>query len=130
MQLRQAYPKIQAANTQVVAIGMGNPVESRSFKHRLQIPFTLLSDDRQGSYKEIELGKASGGNELRSGTMGSLFGEVLKGNFGGIPVGDITQLGGTIIVDTNGTIRYFHRAESTNDNAPVADLLKVLDLLK
>jgi hypothetical protein len=127
MQLRQAYPKIQAANAQVVAIGMGNPAESRSFKQRMQIPFTLLSDTRQESYAEMNLGKANGVNEMRSGIMGSLFGEVLKGNFGGIPVGEVSQLGGTAIVDTNGMIRYFHRAESTNDNAPVADLLKILN---
>ncbi len=105
---------------------MGNPSEANSFKRSRNIPFPLLSDTGQGVYKTYGLTHINPAAELRAGSMQALFSETVHGNFAGIPVGDVTQLGGTFLVDKQGITRYAHRDRSTNGYPAMRDLLTIV----
>lgn len=46
-----------------------------------------------------------------------------QGRFG---QGDVSQLPGTFVVDTDGVVRYAHRGRRSDDNPPNGELLSVL----
>ena len=121
--MRQQYPAIQSLGLQLVAVGMGDPTQAVAFKRSRNITFPLLSDTSQRVYNSYGLGAINGQRELQSGSVGAIFGEVLKGNFGGIPVGDISQLGGTFLIDQQGIARYVHRDISTSDYPSMSELI-------
>ncbi len=108
---------------------MGDPAQARQFRQSRNLPFPLLSDTSQRVYRQFGLGAVSPMQELASGSMASLFGQASKGNFGGIPVGDVSQLGGTFLIDQQGIARFVHRDRSTNDFADVNAILKVIGTL-
>lgn len=108
---------------QVVAIGMGAPGEAASFKRSRGIPFPLLSDTRQDVYKSYGLGFINPTAELQTGAFGGLMREMVRGNFAGVPIGDVTQLGGTFLVDKEGVTRYAHRDRGTSTYPTMQELV-------
>lgn len=122
-QLRQQYPKFQEMGLQVIAVGMGNPSEAAQFKRSRQLPFPLLSDTGQRVFTAYGLTHINPVQELRSNTMGALLRETMKGNLAGIPVGDITQLGGTFLVDQQGIVQYLRRDTSSSVYPSMPELL-------
>lgn len=125
-QLRQQQAFFESKGVQIVAVGMGAPAQARDFKQSRGFKFPLLSDTTQKSYKAFGLGAFNTAAEVSGGSLISLFGQVAKGNFGGVPVGDITQLGGTFLIDQNGIARFVHRDRTSSDFPPVSTLQKVV----
>ena len=111
---------------QVVAVGMGSPGEAARFKRSRNIPFPLLSDTRQAVYDNYGLTHLNPAIELQTGAAASLMLEAIRGNFAGMPVGDITQLGGTFLVDKEGITRYAHRDRGTSTYPTIQELLTAI----
>ena len=126
-QLRQKHEFFKSKGVQLVAVGMGNPADARSFKQSRNLPFPLLSDSPQRVYRQFGLGMASAIQEFQSNTAGALLREASRGNFAGIPVGDVTQLGGTFLIDQQGIARFVHRDRSTSEPASLPALVKAVE---
>jgi peroxiredoxin len=128
-QLRQAQGRFEQAKTQIVVVGMGNPVEAQQFKKEMSLKFPMLCDSGTQSYTAANLGQIQVKEELKPRNILALLRELFRGNRGGKIVGKVRQLGGAIIVDTGGVVRYSYRSRSASDNAEVKTLFKVVENL-
>jgi AhpC/TSA antioxidant enzyme len=124
--LRQQQRFFESKGVQIVAVGMGAPGQAQEFKKSRNISFPLLSDTSQRSYNAYGLGRFSFAAELSGNSLGAMFQQATKGHFAGIPVGDITQLGGTFLIDQSGIARFVHRDRTTSDFPTVSSLQKVV----
>lgn len=125
MQLRDAYEDLTARG-ELAAIGMGRPEEAAAFKARWQVPFPLLVDRRKESYRALGLETGSLARIAGPRVWGPFLAAMARGR--GVAIGrqDIYQLGGAAVIVPGGTITYLHRARTSADNAPIAELVNAL----
>lgn len=124
--MRDYEKEFDARGARVVAIGMGFPAMAAHFKEKQNVPFTLLVDQEQQTYRALELGRsvlgATGPKVWLKGAKTIMSGHALAR-----PREDWQQLGGAMVVDKGGDVLFVHRATDSADNAPVRRLLEALD---
>lgn len=114
-QLRRDLPQLQAANAQVVLIGLGTPAEAHAFRAKMELPFPVLSDPDKTSYALYDLAaRLDVGSELRAGKALQFVADVARYGVAKTDQ-DILQLGGVFAVDQAGIIRFVHRARLATD---------------
>ncbi|MDQ3646192.1 MAG: AhpC/TSA family protein [Actinomycetota bacterium] len=125
--MRDRYDEIKATGADVTAIGMGWPEAAAHFKKERSIPFTLLVDQKRETHKAMEIKRGSLGALVGPKTLLKGAGNLLSGNVQGRPAKgqDITQLGGVVVV-MGGRVKMVHRSRSSDDNAPIEEILEAL----
>jgi hypothetical protein len=124
--LSERYQEFQDKGADVVAVGMGRVDMAKHFADTRGIPFRLLVDHDQESYRALELKSGSwwdvtGPKVWVRGIKG-----MAKGHASTIPRQDPKQFGGVLVVAPGGEVRYLHRAENSSDNAPIDEVLAAL----
>ena len=124
--MSERYQEFQDRGADVVAIGMGRVDMAKHFADTRDIPFRLLVDHGQESYRALE---------LRRGTLLEVAGpkvwmrgikSTLTGHPSSLPKQDAKQMGGVMVVAPGSDVRYVHRAEASSDNPPIDDVLAAL----
>lgn len=129
-QLRREYTRFQAAGLEIFAVGMGTPARTKRFRKEWQLPFPVLADPRRKAYQFYGLMRVDFRQISAHGAGGAARGVARHGvgvaRYGVAvsPDQDMLQLGGVFIVDTEGIIRYAHRARQTFDNPSPGELLR------
>ena len=122
--MRDHYGEFTARGLDIVAIGMGTPAMAADFRDKFSIPFRLLVDQEQETYKALE---------MKRGTMMDVVGpkvwlgaakNALKGHFSSVTGLDVQQMGGVALVTQDGKLAYIHRAGNAPDNIPAEKLLE------
>lgn len=125
--MRDRYNEVTERGADVVAIGMGIPAMAADFRDKQKVPFLLLVDRSKETYRALE---------LRRGNLWDVAGppawmRAVKGLAAGhgvaVPQQDPYQLAATAVVAPGGELLFLHRAKTSADNAPVEDVLRVLD---
>lgn len=118
--------EIGALGAKVAGIGMGSVPSANAFKREWNVTFPILVDDQRITYQALELTR---------GRFVDVYGArvLLKGarnNLRGYPQGqaqqDAYQLGGVVVVQEGGDIRYLYRAKFSGDDVPVKHVLTAL----
>ena len=124
-QLRQHTAEIESLNAQVVVISFGPARGAQAWLEETGAPFTLLLDPDRAAYRAYELEHSF----VRSWgpRVWSRYAQLLLAGraWRGIQ-GDSGQLGGDVIVDTNGIIRFAHRSHDPADRPSIRQLLATL----
>jgi len=110
----------------LVVIGSGDPVHFAEFRKKTGYRGLLFSDPSLKAFSA--LGFSSGLKGFVS--IGSVFkaaSALKQGHRQGSIQGDTFQLGGAIVVDTSGAVRYFFSSKKAGDHPKVDDLLPALD---
>ncbi len=107
-----------------MAIGMGIPEMAAHFRDSQQIPFPLLVDHRKQTYRALEIGRGSCMDVAGPKVWARSAKSILSGKGQGVPKQDPLQLGGAIVVDAGGRVRYMHRAKTSSDNPKPEELLE------
>jgi len=124
-QLCQHLPEFEALSTQIVVISFSRPDQARLWIDETNAPFTLLLDPERKAYRayglEYSLLRSWKPNVwLRYAQL------ILKGRkWRGIQ-DDSGQLGGDVIVDSNGQIRLLYRSHDPTDRPDIRTLLTAL----
>ena len=126
MQLHRARSEFDAVGVPLVLIGQATPRHAAQFRRQGGIDLPVLADGRRESYRAAGakvatitelLGPRSVGRgvarTVRSG------GEVRQGRIVGHPA----QLGGAMVVASDGTVAWAHMSEDASDNASPRELL-------
>ena len=118
MQLHRARSDFDAAGASVTLIGQESPEQAARFRRRFRIELTVLADERRASY---------GAAGAKVATFGELLGPKViarglattarTGSFQGRTVGHPAQLGGALVITSDGTIAWSHMSEDASDNA-------------
>lgn len=124
-QLCRHLPEFEAHKARIVVISFGRPGQARIWLDETKAPFTLLLDPERKAYRayglEYSLLRSWGLN------MWQQYAHLLfKGRrWHGIQ-GDSGQLGGDIVVDSKGRIRFAYRSHDPTDRPDIHTLLAVL----
>jgi len=125
-QLRLKRGHFDQAGAQVVLVGMGTPEESAAFKMKLDIPFPLISDPTRRLYKLFGLKQVSALGLVSPSVAFKGFLAMTKGHAPGIPTGDVRQLPGVFIINTDGRVVYSFFAKDPSDHPDPDTILNEL----
>ena len=119
--------EFEQRRAQVIAVGQGTGAEAAAAARRHRITYPVLGDPGHASYRTLGLG--------RTGWWGLTFApffEDVRGSFANLrradlrasanPRSDVRRLGGAMVVDATGHIRFLHRSATTTD-VPKTDAL-------
>ena len=119
MQLHRDREQFDAAGANLVLIGQGTPEQGANFKKSHGVELPLLVDPDRASYKAAGAKKATF-NELLgpSVVLKGIRRGIQKGLRQGRTVGHPAQLGGVLVVATDGRVTWAHLADDASDNPP------------
>jgi hypothetical protein len=127
MQLHRAHEDISDAGARLVFIGQATPKHASHFRRRFSPSVQILADEERETYKLA--GTVRGGAAELIGPSVVLKGigrSVKNRSAQGRPIGDVRQLGGSMIVMPDGTIPWSHLSTDAADNATVPEIIKAL----
>lgn len=118
----------------VVAIGQGTGAEAARVARALHVTYPVLGDPGKDSYRALGLGRAGWAAMLvqpfledPAGALRNLREADLAASVN--PRSDVRQLGGVVLVDRSGVVRFLHRSQTTTDVPSNATLRAALDAL-
>ena len=125
-ELAQNEDRFEKKDADLVVIGSGDPVHFKEFREKTGYDGLLFTDPSLASFGAFGFSKGLMG--FMSITSLSKAASALKqGHRQGSIQGSTLQLGGAIVVDSSGTVRYFFAGRKAGDHPDVDDLLKALD---
>jgi AhpC/TSA antioxidant enzyme len=124
MQLHRARSEFDRAGANLVLIGQATPRHAAHFRRRQGIQLPVLADEKRVSY-EAAGAKPGGVMDLWNPKV------VFKGTITGVrertvqtrTIGDANQLGGVLVIDTEGQVTWSHMSKDASDNASPEDIL-------
>lgn len=124
--MRQYKKHFEQAGVQVLLVGMGTPEESAAFEMKFDLAFPLVSDPKGQLYQTFDLKKLSLLELISPSVALKGLATMAKGHTIGLPIGDIRQLPGVFIIDTEGRIVYSHFAKDPSDHPDPETILGAL----
>ncbi len=124
--MRQKARQFSELGAQVVLVGLGTVAETADFKTQFNVPFPMIADPRRQLYTAFELKRATTASLLSLGTAVKGISAMVRGHGIGIPKGDVHQLPGVFIIDTEGRIQFSHYAKGPADHPDPDALLAML----
>lgn len=125
-QLRRKQAQFERLGARVVLVGLGTPDDTAAFKAQFQVPFPMIADPEKQLFKAFQLKQATSKTLLSVGMVLKGLSAMARGHGMGIPKGDVRQLPGVFIIDTDGGIRFSHYAKGPADHPSAEDLLQFL----
>jgi peroxiredoxin len=129
-QLRLKKKDFDQTRAQVMLVVMATPEESSAFEMKFDIPFPLISDPKMKLYQAFGLKKVSALELLSPSVAFKGILAVTKGHTIGIPIGDVRQLPGVFIINTDGSVVYSYFARDPSDHPDpdaILEALKTMD---
>ncbi len=125
--MRQTKSRFDEKGVQILLVGMGTREQAETFRETFAPEFSMVCDPEARLYRAYQL-KRTGLFQLASP---SLFAKAMKalssGHRMGTPRGDVFQLPGVFIIDTEGCIRYSHHSRDPADHPEPEELLFALE---
>jgi peroxiredoxin len=125
-QLRRQKDAFDRLGAAVVLVGLGNVEQTAEFKKRFNVPFPMIADPEKWLFHAFRLKQASAGALLSAKMVIRGVTAMAKGHGIGVPKGDVRQLPGVFIIDTDGRILFSHHASGPADHPRPETLLEVL----
>ena len=124
-QLRDIYEEVRALDSEVVAIGSGQPFQAKAFAEEREIPFPLLVDPELTAYRAAQL-KRPRLALLKPAVYKSGLRALRNGFRQGRTEGDAFQTGGAFVLGPADAVHYAQISKHPGDHADPAELLEEL----
>lgn len=125
-ELQADVGRIREAGGDIVAIGMGTPAHAADFRRSSGIEFQLLVAPDTSVHRAAGLAGGDWMKVLGPRAWPSIVRATRKGYRAKRTGADMSQLGGTFVIDTDGAVLWEHRARHSGDNSSSADILAAL----
>lgn len=124
MQLYRARDEVAASGVSLTLIGQATPRHAAHFRRRLEIDLPLLADERRQSYRAAgatvaTLGELLGPSLIVKGAAASRRYGVRQGR----TIGHPAQLGGAMLVASDGRVAWSHMSRDASDNAAPDEII-------
>ncbi len=106
--MREEYDQFRQSGGQVVVISPADVEPTGQFHRQFRLPFDLLADPELRGYRAFGLGAGSWWQIAGPAVWWAGLKAVLRGGLGR-PQGNVRQMPGTFVVDTQGVLRWAHR---------------------
>jgi hypothetical protein len=117
----------QFGDAEIAVVTFAAPRTLAGYRRRLQLPFTVLSDEDRALYRLFEVGRGSLWRVWSPGTLAEYARLFLRGKRPQRPTEDTRQLGADAVVSRDGRLRYLARPPSPDARPPVSELVAALD---
>jgi hypothetical protein len=130
--VQRRVEEFRQRGARVAAIGQGSGDEAARMQRLLKLDYACYGDPQHASYRALGLG--------RTGVFGLTLAPFFDDPAGALrnlrqadlrasasPRSDVFRLGGALVADRSGAIRFLHRARSTTDLADTDAMLAALD---
>ena len=127
IQLNRARKDIEAAGAHVTLIGQATPRHASHYRRRFAPDLPILADEDRGTYKLIGAVRGGAAELASPHVVLQGIGRGLKNRaVQGRPIGDVRQLGGTVLVMPDGSIPWSHMSRDAADNASIDEILEAV----
>jgi AhpC/TSA antioxidant enzyme len=125
--LNRARSEIEALGARIVLIGQATPRHAAHFQRRYAPELEVLADDERETYKAMGIPRGGameliGPKSVLRGAAHLASGGIMQGRV----IGDVAQLGATMIVLPGGKIAWSHYATDASDNPSIDEVLEAL----
>lgn len=126
--LRDAYADFQRAGAGVLLITFADAAGAAQLQRGQNIPFPVLADPARRAYRAFGLVEGPLSAAIGPDVLLRQLGEALRGNIPYVNPANshITQLGGSVIVDRAGVVRFAHLSNPIYHYPSIAEYLAVL----
>lgn len=124
--LNDALDELTGSGGSVAAVGLGNPGHANEFREQHGIRFPLLVCDDTSAHEAMGLGRGNWFKVIGPQNIGGAIRARRKGHTAKLTGADMSQLGGTFVVDTSGRIVFAHRARMSSENAKISEICAAL----
>jgi peroxiredoxin len=124
--LNDVTGEIEATGGSVAAIGIGTPAHAADFRKLSGISYPLLVSEDTSVHEAMGLGRGNWARVIGPQNIAGTLRALRKGHIAKRTGADMSQLGGTFVIDTSGAAVYEHRAAKSADNAPIPKILAAL----
>lgn len=114
----------------VVFVGLGTPEQAERFREEFSISFPIICDPQKELYRMFGLKRGSVGNVASPAVLLSGLRALSQGFSPGIPRGDVMQLPGVFLIDTEGNVRYSYFSKNASDHPTVETLLNLKKIFR
>ena len=125
--MRRAKSRFDNIGAQVILVGMGTPEESTSFKEKFDVPFPIISDPEKQVYRAFDLKRLSPLGFFSPTVALKGISAMAQGHTMGLPQGDVRQLPGVFVINTDGQIVYRHYASDPADHPDPETILAAVE---
>ena len=120
----EAHEEFAGAGADVVAIFQYRAEPTANFCRRRGVDhITCLGDPERAAYHAVGLERGSAREYIGPQLVKGFVRAARKGQFAGVPKGDVAQRPGTFVVSPEGKVLYAHYNKDSADNPPISDLL-------
>lgn len=92
-----------------------------------RLPFPALRDPRREGYRHFGIERASARNIYSPGTIWYYVRRFLQGRMPALDSGDYYQLGGDVLLGSDGETLWVYRSQNPADRPSVEDILREID---
>lgn len=130
MQLHNARKQFEEKGFQVVLVGLGTAEQAEAFRAEYSLSFPVICDPQKELYRQYGLGRAGVSSLASPAVLLRGIRAMSRGYGPGIPRGDVMQMPGVFLINTEGNILYSYFAKDASDHPPVDTLLALDNLFK
>jgi peroxiredoxin len=130
VQLHKERKQFEEAGFQIVLVGLGAAEQAEKFRAEFSLLFPMICDPHKELYSLFGLGRGTVRTMASATVLIRGLRAMYQGYTPGIPRGDVMQMPGVFLIDTEGNIRYAHYAKDPSDHPPVDSLVELKNLFK
>jgi peroxiredoxin len=112
----------------VVLVGLGRPEHAEQFRDEFFLSFPIICDPQKDLYRMYDLKGGTVADVASPSVLLKGLRAMSLGYMPGIPRGDVMQLPGVFLIDTDGNIRYSYFSKDASDHPPVKNLIALKEL--
>jgi peroxiredoxin len=128
VQLHNARKQFEENGFQVVLVGLGTVEQAEKFRAEFSLSFPIICDPRKELYRQYGLSRGGVSSLLSPVVLLRGMRAMSSGYAPGIPRGDVMQLPGVFLINSDGNILYSYYSKDASDHPPVNTLLALKKL--
>lgn len=119
--------EFEERGARIIAIGMGIPEMAAHFRDERDVTFPLIVDHSKQTYRALEMKRGNLWEVSGPQNWGRFAKGIVSGHGVDLrPKQDPLQMGGAIVTDAGGEVRYTFRASAAKETPDIDDLLAAL----
>jgi len=124
--LREYRATLDQLAAVVLVVTFEPPAIVAQFVEMEAVPFPVLSDVSRQAYTAFGLQRGRASTIWSLATAKSYLRSILHGRLPRLPRGDLTQLGGDVVLDADGRIVFVHRSQNPADRPTVETIVAAI----
>ena len=126
-QLRERQAELDRRGVRVLAVTFEPESRVREYHEQGRLPFPTLRDPQRAGYQRFGIERRSARRIFSPGTIWYYLKSLLKGRKLEFAQSDYYQLGGNVLLGSDGSTLWVYRSQNPADRPSVDDILREID---